>query len=281
MEWNMDERVLAAYLGRIGVDGPLSCDRATLNRIVLRHALSIPFENLDAFTGTGVDLQPAAVEHKLIHRRRGGWCFEHNLLLGNALQALGFEVEHLAARVLWGRAATDRTPRTHRLLCVRCEGVDHLADAGFGAGTPTAALVLGTRDAQATPHEMYRLGEIEDDLMLEVRAHGQADGSDSWLPLYRFDLRPQWPEDFEAANFQLAHDPTSFFVNQLVLARPAPGGRHALRGNELVWRELSGHSEHVPVTDAVSLHRVLRQVFDIEAPDPERLSQRFLHAAEG
>jgi N-hydroxyarylamine O-acetyltransferase len=37
---------------------------------------AIPFENLDVLLGLPIDLAPAALEQKLIHGRRGGYCFE-------------------------------------------------------------------------------------------------------------------------------------------------------------------------------------------------------------
>ena len=38
---------LAAYLDRIGFEGPVRADLETLQRVHLAHQLSVPFENLD------------------------------------------------------------------------------------------------------------------------------------------------------------------------------------------------------------------------------------------
>ena len=89
---------LPGYLAHTGFEGTARADLPTLRQLVLRHVLTIPFENLDALTGRRPSLDPADVERKLLRQRRGGWCFEQNLLLGNALRALGFAVEDLAAR---------------------------------------------------------------------------------------------------------------------------------------------------------------------------------------
>ena len=96
---------LSGYLRHIGFGRSPAVDLATLREVVLCHALSIPFENLDALTGRRISLDPADVERKLLRQGRGGWCFEQNLLLGNALRAIGFPVVDLAARVVWGREA--------------------------------------------------------------------------------------------------------------------------------------------------------------------------------
>ena len=47
------------------------------------------------------DLSAAALSDKLVHRRRGGYCYEHNGLMGYVLDELGFGVERLAGRVVW------------------------------------------------------------------------------------------------------------------------------------------------------------------------------------
>ena len=110
---------LSAYFERIAYDGPRAASREALARVAWRHALSIPFENLDPFLGIRVSLDPEAVAEKLVARRRGGWCFEHNLLLGNALREMGFDVRDLAAtRRVAARAGC--SGRRARIACCRC-----------------------------------------------------------------------------------------------------------------------------------------------------------------
>lgn len=255
---------LQQYLGRIGAGDAAAADLPTLRHIVYRHALAIPFENLDPFRGVPVSLDLQDVQRKLVHDRRGGWCFEHNLLLGEALRAVGFTVQDLAARVLWGRDAAARTPRTHRLLEVEAEGRQWLVDTGFGGQTPTGILDLAGRGPQSTPHESFVLQEMEGDLLLQALPTGAKD-PEAWRPLYRFDRARQWPVDFEAANFQLARDPQSHFTTQLSVARPTEDGRWSLRNRELTWRGLDGREERRVIADAGALLDTLERVFGIDA----------------
>src|SRR5581483_3831067 len=90
---------LDAYLERIGLDGIPSL--AAVHRA---HVTSIPFENLDPHGGRPVSLAVDDLERKLVGARRGGYCFEQNLLLKAALEALGHEVEPVLARVRVGAA---------------------------------------------------------------------------------------------------------------------------------------------------------------------------------
>ena len=89
---------LDAYFERIGYGGPWEPTLAVLRELHALHPIAIPFEAIDVLTGDGIDLSPAAVDAKLIHAGRGGYCFEQNSLFGRALRTLGFEVEGLIAR---------------------------------------------------------------------------------------------------------------------------------------------------------------------------------------
>jgi N-hydroxyarylamine O-acetyltransferase len=121
---------LDAYLDRIGLEG--RPDLAELHRA---HVAAIPFENLDPHRGVPVSLAPDDLERKLVRERRGGYCFEQNLLLKAALEALGAQVELLLARVRYNAPAGSVRPRTHLVLRVAAGDVTWHADAGFGAGT--------------------------------------------------------------------------------------------------------------------------------------------------
>jgi N-hydroxyarylamine O-acetyltransferase len=259
---------LSAYFERIAYDGPRVASRDALAAIAYRHALSIPFENLDPYLGIRPSLDPEAVAEKLVARRRGGWCFEQNLLLGCALREMGFEVRDLAARVLWGRETDAVTPRTHRVLQVRCAGRDWLVDAGFGGQSLTGVIEMESGLEQATPHERLRLRPLGTDRLLETCLRGE------WRPMYRFDPQPQLPVDFEAANFWLSSDPGSRFVTGLIAALPTQQGRHALRDGELTWYDSFGNAQGRRLESATQVVTALRDVFGINLAGLQDIEQR-------
>ncbi len=228
-----------------------------LAALVLRHVASIPFENIDAFLGRRPSLDPAEVERKLVHEGRGGWCFEQNLLFGNALRALGFEVGDLAARVLWNRPPDAITARTHRLLVVKVEGREWLVDVGFGGQMLTGVLDLHSQSEQQTPHEPFRLRHAGGERVLESLLQGE------WKPLCRFDLQRHLPIDFEAANYQLSHDPASHFTQGLGVSRVAADGRHVLRAHELGFHRLGGDTSRRLLGSATEEVAALREVFGL------------------
>src|SRR4029450_5882461 len=132
-----------------------------------------------------VALDLRSLEQKLMRERRGGYCFEHNLLFGHVLRALGYQVTGLAARVLWNQADEALTPRGHMRLRVQVDGNDYVVDSGCGGLTPTAPLRLETKIEQATPHESFRLMPVGAEFLMQARVH------DLWRTLYRFDLQEQ------------------------------------------------------------------------------------------
>lgn len=101
--------------------------------------MRISFENLDPHRGAPVSLAVEDLQRKLVGERRGGYCFEQNLLLKAAAEALGAEVQTMLARVRVGaEPGTVRGP-THLVLRVEHEGESWLADVGFGLGAMAAS----------------------------------------------------------------------------------------------------------------------------------------------
>src|SRR5687768_6422913 len=134
---------LDAYFARIGYSGSTEPTLAVLRELHALHPAAIPFEAIDCLLDRGIDISPQAVDAKLIHGRRGGYCFEQNGLFARVLQALGFEVENLAARVRWNMPPeAPAQPRTHQVLRVPVDGRTYLVDVAFGGCVLTAPLLF-------------------------------------------------------------------------------------------------------------------------------------------
>src|SRR5690606_26344024 len=100
--WESDGLDLAAYLERVGYAGPLGPGLDTLRALQAAHLDAIPFEALDPYLGRPVPLDIGSLQDKLLHRRRGGYCHEHNILFATVLDRLGFHVTGRSARMLMG-----------------------------------------------------------------------------------------------------------------------------------------------------------------------------------
>lgn len=254
---------LDAYLARIGYYGPRQASLETLKALHLLHPQVVSFENLDPFLGRPVNLDAGSLQAKLVGSRRGGYCFEHNLLFWRALDALGFSVTGLAGRVLWGQPEDAITPRGHMLLRIELDGRTWIADVGFGALTQTGPLLFVSGLEQETPHEPFRIVETGDHFRMQGKAGGE------WRTLYRFDLQRQYEVDYTVSNYFLSTSPTSHFRSSLIAARAVPGKRYALRNNRLSIHHTSGGSEQREIATATELAGTLETMFDIDIPDRE------------
>lgn len=257
---------LDAYLARIGYHGPRTPELTTLRAVHRLHPAAIPFENLDPYLRRPPpSLEPAALEAKLVAGGRGGWCFEHNSLLGHALAALGFRTTPLAGRVVWSAGEDAVTARTHMILRIDLDGQSWLADVGFGVMTLTAPLRLVADVEQETAHEPFRLVRRGEEWLMQARIDG------GWRGLYRFDLAPQQRIDHEVASWWLCTHPASHFLSTVIAARTLPDRRIALRGAELAVHHLRGASERRRLGDVAELRRVLADDLGIRLPDGPEL----------
>jgi N-hydroxyarylamine O-acetyltransferase len=219
---------LDSYLGRIGLgSSPEQPGIAELHRA---HVGAIPFENLDPRRGVPVSLAPADLEDKLVRRRRGGYCFEQNLLLKSALEALGAQVELCLARVRLGRPIGTPRPRTHLVLRVRADGRDWHADVGFGRGTLLEPIPFGTGGPYEQSGWRYRVVQDGPELVLQTQQDAE------WVDVYGFIPEPVPFIDVETSNWFTCTHPRSPFVTGLIVAvQRADGTRLTLSD----WEELS------------------------------------------
>jgi N-hydroxyarylamine O-acetyltransferase len=265
--FDTDRLDLAAYLRRIGCEARPQPDLALLRAIALRHPLTIPFENLNVLLGQPLPLDTPSLQTKLIAERRGGWCFEHNVLLGTALRAIGFDVLGLAARVMWLAPQGAVTPRSHMVLLVTLEGTRYIVDAGFGGLTLTGPLRLETGVEQETPHETFRLRQADGLFVLDASLRGE------WRPLYRFDLTPQALVDYEISSWYLSTNPRSHFRSTLVAALAAADRRYALRNAEFSIHHRDGYSERRVIASGAQMRAVLEESFGIAVPSGEDVAE--------
>jgi len=252
---------LDRYLARIGFAGERPATLATLNALHALHPAAIPFENLDVLLGREIRLDLPSLVDKLVARRRGGYCFEHNTLFAAALGAIGFEVETLGARPMWRYPSGEANARTHMALKVVSEGVDYLADAGFGGNTLTAPLLLRPDIVQDTPHGRYRLVRDGGEMRLDALTGTE------WEPVYLVSREPRNAMDWEVANWFTSTSPQSRFRKQLMAARARPGMRCTLLDNRLSVHRPDGVQERRHLCTAAQLAAALEEVFGIDIPE--------------
>lgn len=269
---------LAAYFERIGYGGPTTREVSTLHSIAAAHVAAIPFENLDVLLGRPISLAPEGIAHKLLHERRGGYCFEHNTLLLHVLEALGFRVHALSARVRMQRPRDFVPPRTHVFLRVELDGASWLMDVGVGGLSLSSALRLQLDVSQQTRHEPRRIVCDGDWSGLERRGPGarlfhQVYYAQAWHDVCDFTLEEMPEIDRVLANWYTSAHPESHFKSRLIAARALPEGRVNLLNRELTRRRPDGSViETVTLTSPEQLLDVLAREFDLHLPEGARFA---------
>jgi arylamine N-acetyltransferase len=255
---------LTDYFARIGYRGAAGPTLDVLQDLITAHTRAIAFENLDPLLGVPVDdLGPEALFDKLVRRRRGGYCYEHNGLMGYVLAELGFGVRRFAARVIWTVPPGSPVPsQTHTLLGVAPANAPQLflVDVGFGGQTPTSPLRLETGTVQPTTHEPYRLQSRGDTLVLQAEIRGQ------WQSLYEFATRTAPPIDLQVGSWYAATHPSSHFVTKLIASLVTVDGRCNLSGRQLSIHR-AGRTEKIELPDAAAVADALTDRFGINVTD--------------
>jgi arylamine N-acetyltransferase len=252
---------LNGYFDRINYRGATEPNLQVLQDLMTAHTGSIPFENLDPLMGVPVaDLSPKALTDKLVHRRRGGYCYEQNGLMGYVLAEIGFRVRRLAGRVIWMLPpGAPLGAQTHTVLAVTFPGSQgpYLVDVGFGGQTLTSPIRFETGNAQPTTHEPYRLNDRGDGLLLQALVR------DEWQPLYVFGTHTVPQVDLDVGSWFVSTHPQSIFVTGLMVALTTDDARYNLAGRNLTIHRADG-SEKIRLDDAAAVVDVLSERFGID-----------------
>ncbi|MEV5594067.1 arylamine N-acetyltransferase [Streptomyces sp. NPDC052496] len=294
--WSGDELDLDAYLARIGYEGERAPTAATLRELHARHAATFAFENLEIVLGRPVLLDLKSLQEKMVGRRRGGYCYEQNLLYAAALDRLGFQVTGLGARIRMGEATKIR-PVTHALLKVRLDGEGWITDVGFGGEALLAPVPL--RDGVEVRQGGWTFGLVREGAPAreEGRAGGPAgadntsggtpDGTwvlrsrheDGWFDLYAFGPEARHPADYGVFNYYISTHPRSPFTGRTVVQQPGPDLRRTLIGTELTLTR-PDWSREVRQVPAEEIPAVLEADFGLVLDERDAADLVALHREE-
>jgi N-hydroxyarylamine O-acetyltransferase len=256
---------LAGYLERIGYARPRTPTLSALRELHARHTAVIPFENIDPLMGRPVALDLPALQAKIVRGRRGGYCYEQNTLFAAALDALGFAVTRLAARVRWNAPPeAPEGPRTHMLLRADIAGTAYVADVGFGGYILAGPLILAPGLEQTDWGNRVRFVENDGRYTLQLYRSG------GWHDIYRFTLEPQLPADFALGNWWTSTHPAALLTGNLLAERLTPEARFSLFNAKLTTRHAGGGMEERSLAGPDDLERVLTGIFAIEPPASPR-----------
>lgn len=243
--WDSAALDLDAYLDALGLSGPLGPDRESVAALHRAHAATLAFANTDLILGRQVSLDVADIQDKLVRRRRGGYCYEQNLLFAAALERIGVRATGHAARI---RVGGRFTPATHMLLSLDVQGRRFIADVGFGGGGLREPMPYteGVEIAQGDDEEwVFRIDREEapgDDGEPRTRVLTARTG-DRWTDLYSFTDERSYRNDYAIFNHYLCTHPRSPFRARLLALRPGAKGNHRLMNTTLTVERPDGTTD--------------------------------------
>ena len=237
---------ISAYLQRIHYQGSLKPTLQTLRALHEAHLLAVPFENLSIHLGQPIHLQEEALYEKIVHRRRGGFCYELNGLLAWLLRQLDFQVSLLSAEV--ANDGEGFSPAfDHLALAIhQLDGTDWLADVGFGASFRRPLGLEPEQEQEDVDGQVYRLVREDEG---EKTAHAywimQQRGESGWEAQYRFTLQPYALSDFTARCSYQQTSPQSHFTQKRICSLATQQGRITLSDWQFITTSQGARTEQI------------------------------------
>ena len=239
----MDQTTLDAYFARLAVPRPHTADAVNLHVLHRAHQMTVPFENLSIHLGEPIVLAEHDLMHKIVHRRRGGFCYELNGAMAILLETMGAQVRRVAARVYGeGQAGP---PFDHMALVVQATDASGpwLIDVGFGSHS-VYPLLYDSRHEQDDPAGRFLLVDTGD---------GDVDVLKDGKPQYRIEPRERSLADFAPTCWWQATSPASHFTRSTICSRLTKDGRVSISGRTLITTEGGARTETELADDAAVL----------------------------
>lgn len=224
-----------------------------LNR---RHIDLFSFSSVGVLLGWPLPLDVPALLNKLVIDQHGGYCFEHNRLFHAVLEALGYQVRSVLARVLYNKDVDcPQSPKTHRLIILTINDDTYVVDVGFGANGPKTPVRMSEEPTEGPHGDRYRVAKnAQGDFLLQILKQGE------FFTLYSFDLNRYNEADFEMSHFYSHKHPQAGFVNNLVVARIHDGEVRSLK-NDSYMKIYPGKDTHEVIDSADRLREILEKEF--------------------
>ncbi len=241
-------------LQRLDYDGPRDQSLRTLRSLQMAFLLHVPFENLDILLGREIILSSRAVFEKIVDRKRGGVCYELNILFFDLLTALGFEVEYVSARMV--KRAGIGPEFDHMVLIVKLE-YDYLVDVGHGHFCREPLRIDGESTSSAGGQE-YRVDRCGNDYALYSR-HMNA----PWAARFIFSRSPRRCAEFEPMNRFHQISPESSFTRRRLVALATDDGHLSAIDRSLIIMSRQG-KKRIELDSEEAYQACLMRYFGIE-----------------
>lgn len=217
------------YLLRIGLpdfNGATNADNLRL--LHKRHLFNIPFENLDIHLNNKIILNTNSLFDKIIHKKRGGFCYELNGLFYDFLISIGYKAKMISAGV-YNDEGYSGQDFDHMAIIVNLDEKNFLCDVGFGDSF-IEPLEFSPGREQEDHGSIFKIIETNHDNYILQRR----DDENGFRNLYIFSLKQRLPDDFEQMCIYHQTSTDSTFTKKRVCTLAFPNGRYTLRDNKFI-----------------------------------------------
>lgn len=216
-----------------------------LNYYATRFMLTVPFENIDVQNSKPISINIDALFNKIVHDKRGGFCYELNTFFKAYLQQKGFNPELMSATIHTpggGRSLNG----SHASLVVSINDVFYVTDVGFGDLPLHAIPITSSEHTQPITDISGTFRAIFNNEDKDI-FYVQKFENDHWHTKYEAEFKPKQIEDFNSnIEYNQTH-PDSIFVQHLLITMPQSFGRATMSENHLTLTR-NGSSEKFDVT---------------------------------
>jgi N-hydroxyarylamine O-acetyltransferase len=200
--------IVNGYLASLGIDRDRVPDLNLLTDIVRKHVATFAFSSVSVQLGDDMTLEFEALYDRIVSRRRGGYCFEHNGLLFEILTRLGFEVKLQMSRVII-RDALSHPGLCHRVNFVTLEGNVYLVDVAFSSAVPRVPVLMQNGEITKDGARSFRIIELKSG---SGEYHLQILKDTGPVSFYRFELVRYGQADVDVGHFFSHKHPNAVFV---------------------------------------------------------------------
>lgn len=215
------------YINRINYKGDLTPTLKVLRDLQQTHLLNVPFENLDIQHGIPIDLDIDKIYHKIVAKKRGGFCYELNGLFFTLLKGLGFNAQLISARVYDKRIENFGQEYDHMAIFVNLNEVDYLVDVGFGEFT-FHPLKFEIDEVQSDSRGNFVIETHKNEYYKVSKIEGKKRSAE-----YIFTTKKRTLIEFtEMCNYHQT-SLNSHFTQKSLITRPTKNGRITITGTNL------------------------------------------------
>ena len=250
----MYEFPLDEYCERVGLTTGSGASVSRLEDLQSAQIHTLPYENFDVLLDREINLGVDHLVNKMVRSARGGYCFELNGLFKAVLEAEGFQVRTLLARV---HLLNEPTGRGHQVALVAIGGQEWIVDVGNGAYCPRQPLPF--EHGLETSHNGLPLRIVDHELGHMLQAKEEA----GWKDIYSFDLTPVVPADIDYGNHFTSTHPQSFFRSARIAVLFDPNGQSVVF-NDTCTISRDGQTTSIDLPDDPTYLEKLKELVGIE-----------------